>query len=66
MSRRSAEARVEALHGLGLPSDAVRVDGLTLVVATEVADEPALRAALRELVGVAWGGALSCEVSTSA
>ena len=66
VSRRAAEAIVERLQALGVGSDAVRVDGLTLVVATEVPDDEALRAPLRELAAAAWGGTLSCEVSTSA
>ncbi|MEZ4327725.1 MAG: hypothetical protein R3B40_21080 [Polyangiales bacterium] len=65
-SRRATEPLVGRLQALGVGVDAVVVDGLTLKVAMEVPDDPGLRAALRELAGGAWGGALSCDVSTSA
>ncbi|MBK8593359.1 MAG: hypothetical protein IPN77_30445 [Sandaracinaceae bacterium] len=65
-ARRTAERHVEALVAAGVAPDAVRVEGLTLVVAAEAPDEPALRASLRALAAAAWGGSLSCEVPTSA
>ncbi|MBK8408444.1 MAG: hypothetical protein IPL19_10745 [Sandaracinaceae bacterium] len=65
-ARRTAERHVEALVAAGVAPDAVRVEGLTLVVAAEAPDDPALRASLRALAAAAWGGSLSCEVPTSA
>lgn len=65
-ARRTAERHVEALFTAGVARDAVRVEGLTLVVSAEASDHPAVRDTLRSLAAAAWGGALSCEVPTSA
>ncbi|MCB9658420.1 MAG: hypothetical protein H6726_12295 [Sandaracinaceae bacterium] len=65
-SRRATDTLVGRLQTRGVAPDALAVDGLTLKVATEAPDDAALRADLRELAQAAWGGALSCEVATSA
>jgi len=65
-ARRTAEHHLEGLYAAGVAQDAVRVEGLTLVVNAEADDDPGLRDSVRALAASAWGGSLHCEVPTSA